>query len=205
MCTRLILVVLTFALLPLAAQDQIKPGPAPALPYYDWTACPFEGCTYREWTARKPLAVYDTWKTSRRHLRDLAGGEKVKALGGVVITVRPGLIRMDRDLDADLKKGDTILTYTYEGEGFSSVWFKGAFHSEFDISFAKWPDGQGCGGDHCAATYVDLGDKEWWAEIQLGAAATGWVDMNHSEFDGTDMLARRLRDFGARQATALLK
>lgn len=24
---------------------------APKLPFFDWEACPFEGCTYREWTS----------------------------------------------------------------------------------------------------------------------------------------------------------
>ena len=37
----------------------------PALPLYNWKACPFEGCAYRQWTASKPVA-YDTWKQSRR-------------------------------------------------------------------------------------------------------------------------------------------
>jgi len=179
------------AILPVAAQERIHPGPPPALPYYDWKACPFEGCVYREWTSKTAVALYDTWKPSRQRLRDLPAGEKVQALTGVVITLRPGVIRLDRDLDPDLKKGDTLLTYTYEGEGFSSVWFKGAFRNEFDISFAKWPDGSGCGGAHCAASYIDLGDKEWWAQIRTKSGSVVWVNMNDSEFEGTDMLAGR--------------
>jgi hypothetical protein len=71
-------------------------------------------------------------------------------------TFRPGIIRMDRDYAGaglvgpapaqDLKRGDILLTYAYRGEGFSAVWFKGTYYSDFDISFTKWPDGQGCGG-----------------------------------------------------------
>jgi hypothetical protein len=192
-------------LLPLGAQDAAKPGPVPKLPYYDWGACPFEGCSYREWTAKGAIPVFDTWEASRRRLTDLAPGQKVDALSGVVITMRAGVIRMDRDLPPSLRKGDTILTYTYKGEGFSSVWFRGAFHSEFDISFAKWPDGSGCGGDHCAATYVDLGDKQWWAQVRLKSETTGWVDMEHSQFDGTDLLASGAGRTGpvGRYATAL--
>ena len=84
---------------------------------------------------------------------------------------------MDRDLpDYKLKRGETILTYTYRGEGFSAVWFKGQYYSEFDISFAKRPDGQGCGGADCAATYVDLGKKVWWAEVKLKSGLSGWVN-----------------------------
>jgi len=54
-----------------AAGDS-KAMPAPALPYYDWKACPFEGCAYREWSARKAVAVYDTWEQKRRPIARLS-------------------------------------------------------------------------------------------------------------------------------------
>jgi hypothetical protein len=123
-------------------------------------------------------------------LRDSRRGEKVTGVTGVVITFQPGTIRMDRDLpDEGLKRGDTVLTYTYLGEGFSKAWFKGRFYSEFDISFAKWPDGTGCGNEHCAATYTDLGKKSWWAQVKLPSGRMGWVAMDTIEFEGVDHLA----------------
>ena len=94
------------------------------------------------------MTVYDTWKPERRPIAQLAEGDKVTGITGAVVTFKPGLIRMDRDLpDQNLRRGDTVLTYAYRGEGFSAVWFKGKYHRRFDISFAKWPDGTGCGGD----------------------------------------------------------
>ena len=97
---------------------------------------------------------------------------------------------MDRDLpEQKLKRGDSILTYAYRGEGFSAVWFKHQYYAEFDISFAKWPGGQGCGGEHCAATYVDLGKKIWWAKVKLTSGLSGWVDMTTADFEGVDLLA----------------
>jgi hypothetical protein len=159
----------------------------PALPLLDWGACPFETCTYRQWTVREAITVYDTWKPERREIAKLSPGEKTTGITGVVITDQPGRIRMDRDLpEQNLKRGDTILTYAYRGEGFAAVWFQGRFYDEFDISFAKWPDGTGCGGAHCAATYVDLGEKRWWAEIKLRSGAMGWVDMDHGLLGGFD-------------------
>lgn len=151
----------------------------PALPFYDWSACPYEGCVYHQWTAYRPATVYDTWKQGRQPVARLAAGDKVTGITGGVVTLQPGLIRMDRDLPAEgLRSGDTILTYAYRGEGFSAVWFKGKYYPEFDISFAKWPDGAGCGGAHCAATYVDLGKKSWWVEVKLSSGRTGWVEMD---------------------------
>ena len=151
----------------------------PTLPFYDWGACPYEACAYGPWTAHRPATVYDTWKEGRRPIAQLAVGEKVTGITGVVITLQPGLIRLDRDLPAaGLRSGDRILTYAYRGEGFSAVWFQGKYHSSFDISFAKWPDGTGCGGAHCAATYIDLGKKSWWTEVKLESGRTGWVEMD---------------------------
>jgi hypothetical protein len=150
---------------------------APELPFYDWVACPYEGCAYGPWTMHQAITLYDTWKPERRAIAQLTVGERVTGIMGVVITFQPGLIQMDRDLPSeDLRRGDTIFTYAYRGEGFSAVWFKQRYRRDFDISFAKWPDGTGCGGEHCAATYIDLGRKTWWAKVRLGTGRTGWVE-----------------------------
>jgi hypothetical protein len=114
----------------------------------------------------------------------LAKDEKVLAVTGVVITFKPGIIRMDRDVpEQGLKRGETILTYAYRGEGFSAVWVHGEYHGDFDISFTKWPDGMGCGGDHCAATYVDLGRKVWWVQVKLASGRMGWLTTEGADFD----------------------
>jgi hypothetical protein len=125
------------------------------------------------------VTVYDTWKGGRRPIDQLAAGDKVIGISGVVVTIEPGRIRMDRDWpDGNLRRGDTILTYTYRGEGVSAVWFKGRYYSNFDTTFAKLPDGTGCGGAHCAATYQNLGRKLWWAKVKLKSGRTGWVSMD---------------------------
>jgi hypothetical protein len=97
-----------------------------------------------------------------------------------------------------------ILTYAYRGEGFSAVWFKGLYYSDFDISFARWPDGSGCGGAHCAATYVDMGEKVWWAEVKLKSGRSGWVNMDTAVFDGVDSLAS-LSDYSRAEARAVFR
>ena len=161
----------------------------PALPFFDWKVCPFEGCAYRDWTAAKSIIVYDTWKRSRREIARLSKGDRVTGITGVVITYKPGVVRMDRDLpEQNLKQGDRILTYTYIGEGYAKVWFQGRFYSEFDLSFVKEPDGNGCSGAHCAASLVEPGKQVWWAEIKLESGRNGWVNMEEAQFDGVDML-----------------
>jgi hypothetical protein len=166
-----------------------KAVPRPILPYYDWNACPGEGCTYGKWTARKTITVFNTYKQARRRITQLRPGDRVLAITGVVITFKPGVIRMDRDLpDQGLKRGDTILTYAYRGEGTSAVWFKDQYISDFDIGFTKWPDGTGCGRD-CRATYLDTGVKAWWVKLKLASGKLGWIDMANSEFDDSNLLS----------------
>ena len=174
---------------PPAEVGHSKAMAAPALPYYDWKACPFEGCIYREWTALKSTVVYETWNTKSRQVARISVKEKVIGITGVVITLRPGTIRMERDLPENgLKRGDIILTYSYRGEGFSAVWFKGRYYPEFDITFVR-TDGKPCTDRSCAATYVDMGRKVWWAQVKLPSGRMGWVNMNEAEFDGVDQLA----------------
>lgn len=157
---------------------------APNLPFLDWGACPFETCGYREWTTKKPVAMYDTWRGDRRVIAGIPAGEKVTAITGLVITYRPGIIKLDRDVPRQgLKRGQIILTYAYRGEGFSAAWVAGRYEPEFDISFTKWPDGTGCGGEHCAATYQDLGEKMWWAQVRTPSGQTGWIEAGGANLD----------------------
>ena len=188
---RLFLVVMLSTLAwPQKVKEAYTLQPVPKLPFFDWNACPFEGCVYRNWTAESAVDVFDTWKPNRTRIATISAKAVVTAVSGVVITNKPGVIRMDKDRPEDnLQRGDTIFTYTYIGEGFSIVWFKGRLYREYDISFAKWPDGSGCGGTHCAATYVDLGKKVWWAKVKTKSGIVGWVDMTKSEFSGVDTLA----------------
>ncbi|HWD97482.1 MAG TPA: hypothetical protein VG345_00530, partial [Bryobacteraceae bacterium] len=86
--------LIAIACVAFAQRDQPVHGPQPPLPFFDWNACPFEGCAYRKWTARKKVPVYDTWKRSHKLVMELAPGAEVVAETGVVITYRPGLIHV---------------------------------------------------------------------------------------------------------------
>jgi hypothetical protein len=166
----------------LAQPSQIE-GPSramavPALPYIDHGACPYEHCAYQEWTVRRTVTVYDTWQPGRKAIAQLSPGDKATGITGMVITYKPGVIRMERDLpERNLRLGGTILTYSNVGGGYSAVWFAGRYYLDFDVTFAKLPNGQGCGNGHCAASYVDLGKQSWWAQVRFASGRTGWVDM----------------------------
>ncbi len=156
---------------------------APALPHVEAGASLGEGHQYGRWKALINASVYDTWKMGRKVVSRLAPGETFVAESSVVVTTRPGVIRMDRDLARHgLKRGDTILTYGFVNEGFSRVWFKGRIYADFDISFARWLDGAGCQGWNCAATYVEQPEAIRWVQVRLDTRTTGWVLWDRGAF-----------------------
>src|SRR5690348_16226743 len=90
------------------------------MPFYDWGACPFEGCVYRNWKATRRVTVW-----TNRHRRHVAftiePGEWVRGLTGVVITTQPGvskvLVRMTvgADHSVNVSPGDLLYTLQYAG------------------------------------------------------------------------------------------
>ena len=164
---------LAIALFALTAFGQVSAS-KPKLPFYAWGVCPGEGCQYGRWKARKEIVVYDTWKPARRRIVHLSPGDSVVALTGGVITYKPGVMRVAQDDPAHgLKAGDEILTYTYLGEGFSTVWFHGRFYHDFDTTAARGEEGE----------------KTWWVKVKLNSGRIGWVNMSQADFDGGCSLA----------------
>lgn len=77
---------------PAAASDR-----GPTLPYMDYGACPFECCTYGQWTAHEPVAVHTAMDAKSPLIRTLRTGERVRARSGVVVTRSAGRLVVLRD------------------------------------------------------------------------------------------------------------
>jgi hypothetical protein len=60
----------------------------PPVPFEDVGACPFEGCVYREWTAKTAVRVRTERRIDAPVSYELRLGEKVTALTGIVVTVK---------------------------------------------------------------------------------------------------------------------
>src|SRR4051812_39714537 len=110
-------------------QEADKPIPMakPKLPFVQKDVCPFECCTYRDWTAKQHTTLYSTWKRSgRKTIGSVGKGENVRATTGVVVTYGPGRYRaMQNDPQLELRIGDEFPVYAYRGEGVFDFWNKG--------------------------------------------------------------------------------
>src|SRR5262245_56648353 len=112
---------------------------APPSPFEDHGACPVEGCTYREWTAKEKVAIRATRQTSAAVVFSVQPGENVTALTGVVITVRPGHVQFRERTtlrsatgDVQVVPGETLYLLTYQGEGFTKAWLRGQLLTDVD-------------------------------------------------------------------------
>jgi len=159
----------------------------PGLPVVDVNACPFEGCSFRKWPVRKDTAFFSSWKNDRKQVGSLKKGQIVTGLTGVHITFEPDRIKILRPItDLDLKPGDTLLRYMYQGEGFADIWAKGEWHKAYDCSFLQEKDGSGC-TRNCSAVVESDGRKEWWVQIRTQQGAEGWTKVV-DQFDCMDSL-----------------
>ena len=146
------------------------------LPYRDVGACPFECCTYREWTATKPLVLYKNMNGKSPVAFRVKKGEKVTGMTGVVITNTPGKAVALKAFTFEsskvkLKKGETIQLLTYLGEGWFRFWHKGKLYED---------DGYADGLKITAQPKA-----VWWVKIKNRKGQIGWTKSS-GDFDNQD-------------------
>ena len=115
---------------------------APKVPFSDVGACPFECCTYRQWTAKKETILYKQMRDGSPVAFKIARREKVTGLTGVVITSQAGKVKALKDFTFEnakvkIKSGDIFYTLTYRGEGFFLISYKGKRFEEEVFDEAK--------------------------------------------------------------------
>ncbi|HUR98486.1 MAG TPA: hypothetical protein VMZ26_10515 [Pyrinomonadaceae bacterium] len=145
-----------------AALAQTKSGPP--VPYIDKGACPFECCTYRQWSVEKPTAIRSAMKDSAPVSFRLKAGEKVQGMTGVVITTQPGIARALKNAklgEMRIKKGEQFYVLTNLGEGFTKVWFKGRIF-------------QGEPYDDSNFKFIREPKSIWWVKIKNRKGQIGW-------------------------------
>jgi hypothetical protein len=166
--------MLLLAGLPLAAPAK-TPQAGPPVPYVHKGACPFEGCTYGEWTANADTAIHKDKDAKSPVLFTIRKGDKVTGVTGEVVTVAAGVGVASRTIQLDethvLKPGETYYVLHSVGEGYMAVWVRGKVY-EADLSedkFKKQPK------------------TEWWVQVKRADGQMGWTTETRN-FDGIDSL-----------------
>jgi len=147
----------------------------PPSPYEDPGACPFEGCTYREWIARKETTIRKENNERSPVAFNVRKGEKVVGLTGTVITLRPGYAEALTRVQAAglwLEPGEIVYLLHYEGEGAYKIWFQGKI------------DGRGMTENFEILQYPET---VWWVKIRSRKGQVGWSNQTEN-FGNMDAL-----------------
>jgi len=149
-------------------------GNQPPPNYENWGVCPFECCTYREWTASDDIPVYASRKAGSALAFRLHRDEKVSALTGVVITEKAARVRIDRAMQdgyidgkdepqLSLKPGDMVYLLAPLGEGAFLFWYQGkVYHSS--VALGAIP-----------TVAAERARMVWWKQIRNSAGKQGWT------------------------------
>jgi hypothetical protein len=151
---------------------------APPNPYENWGVCPFECCTYREWTADADIPVHAQRNDRSAVLFHVRPGESIQAVTGVVVTknparitidhaVRDGFIAGDDQPRVSFKPGDMVHMLTPLGEGAYLFWYQGkVYQSAIDLAAMPGVEGKGM-------------TLTWWKQVRNKAGKTGWTRSDH--------------------------
>jgi hypothetical protein len=155
----------------------------PPMPYRDLGACPFECCHYGAWTAVKPATARQTDDPRSSVAFQIKAGQKVTAQTGVVITRKPGTVRMQKEYSYDTYKvpaGTLLYTLHNGGEGTTLIWFGGK---------ARWAELYAETVHKGTADYpwdvLSLPETEWWVKVRTENGAIGWI-LAPQDFQGMD-------------------
>ena len=189
---------------------------APIMPFVDRGACPFEGCVYRDWKAKRQVVAYEMWdsRASVRPFFTVRPGETVTAMTGVVIVTAAGRARIFREVSqkgtsrdfpnqsvtVTLHPNDMVYLLTYHGEGGYTAWFRGVLF-DLDTSDFQQPDVPGAVYSACVRTQTCKGEvleypkKVWWVQIRNATGQIGWTDhTTNQDFEGQDRFGLSQRE-----------
>jgi hypothetical protein len=161
-----------------SAQSPERSGPP--VPYEDVGACPFEGCVYRDWVANDTITVRRDRRADAPIVFTLMKGERVKAMTGVVVTLKAGRVQFRKPVDLystsgalHIEPGQTLYLLTYHGEGSTTAWFQGRLYKGVDGSTAFF---NAMCTDDCVGKILERPQSVWWAQIRNGNGEIGWTD-----------------------------
>ena len=175
---RYVLAVLAISTMALLARSQ-ELG-SPPMPHVIDGLCPFECCRYRDWIVETDTELLVSPEHSAAKADTLHAGTSVKAITGHLQVSVPGQIRVLRTFHAEHSKvayqaGDIVWVYSYLGEGYFWVWYKGNFYAEEAYFYGAhaWDRCEEAGT--CWGETLELPQNTWWVNIESPTTVRGWT------------------------------
>jgi len=169
---RVLLVAATLGLVASTA-PAATPMSTPPDRFIDKGACPFECCTYRNWTTTKPVKLLDKPDGKATGV-SVPAKTVVRGVTGQVWSMPIAVPATHKFDDSPIMKGDTFYALHSAGEGFWVVWFKG---KTYTVDMTEPADN----------AYLEKArdNSKWWVQIRTKDGKTGWV-LNNDQFENQD-------------------
>lgn len=177
------------------------------MPFVLENACPFECCTYGDWTAEEPIAVHVRRTADSRTFTRIGKGRTFKAVGGRVVVAEPGRVSVSKPHElcrlyslekqewvyphecTEVPPGDVFYPLNHSGEGQWNVWYEGEVYQDngMDWRFGRRPETRSA--DEVSATLEQKPELQWWVRVRTDEGGAGWILMDDTEVSGHDACA----------------
>jgi hypothetical protein len=172
------LVAIAFATVGLALSAPATDQPTPSLPYEDWGACPFECCTYRDWSVRQDTELLAERRDDAPIVVRVRPGDRVIGITGVVVTTQLGLAEVvGRTTESGKERtpGERWPVLNYVGEGYWRVWDNGYVFDEFVSDERACRSEAARGRTMCSVLLRSRPVTTWWVRVRGPLGQEGWT------------------------------
>lgn len=151
----------------------------PPIPFDEDGACPFQCCTYREWSVDWATDLHTDRRDDSPVAFQAALGDTVLALTGVVTTTKVGRATAKRDVMVGTKRlpvaaGQPIYLMRNVGGGDWKIWVNGVTDEQY-IPSQGYCNGDKQSSDECSLTVMEQPEIVWWARVRDMRGREGWT------------------------------
>jgi len=151
----------------------------PPLPFDEEGACPFQCCTYREWSVEYPTDIHADRRDDSPVAFHVNAGDTVNATTGVVTTTKAGHASASRDVrvganHVPVPAGQPIYLIRNVGGGDWKTWVSGVIDRQY-IPGQGYCTADKQATDECAIKVLDQPVNVWWVKVQNARGDIGWT------------------------------
>jgi hypothetical protein len=150
----------------------------PPIPFDEDGACPFQCCTYRDWSVDWDTDLHADRRDDSPIVFRAALGDTVTATTGVVTTTKVGRATASRQVTVGSKHitvaaGEPIYLLRNVGSDWK-IWINGITDEQY-IPNQGYCTGAKRTSDECALTVVEQPQMVWWAKVRDAQGREGWT------------------------------
>ncbi|PYR68806.1 MAG: hypothetical protein DMF88_08035 [Acidobacteria bacterium] len=170
--------LLLLAALVLCACGKTQAGPP--IPFDEEGACPFQCCTYRDWSVEWATDLHADRRDDSPVAFHAALDDTVTALTGVVTTTKVGRATAKRQVTVGSKRttvaaGEPIYLLRHLPGGDWKIWVNGVTDEQYIPAGPGYCTGEQQSSDECAMTVLEQPDIVWWAKVRDALGREGWT------------------------------